>query len=131
MLRSSCLARMSPPKYTLLPFVQRYTRSGYPSWLFFITVIIQAHDATKLYENLTYVHMRPAVIALNYSVENTWNDVCQKIIIITYEKSPFDSLVWGSLTFAPIRSFQNSMCNWKLTSINTAVFIYPVLRHKY
>ena len=50
--------------------------------------------------------MRPAAIALNYSVENIRNDVRQKIIIIMiiilYEKSRFDSLVWGSLTLAPI-----------------------------
>ena len=37
--------------------------------------------------------------ALNYSVENIQNDVRQKIL---YEKSQFDSLVWGSLTLAPI-----------------------------
>jgi len=34
----------------------------------------------KLYENLTYVCMRPAAIALNYSVKDVWNDVCQIII---------------------------------------------------
>ena len=48
------------------------------------------------------VHMRPAPIALNYSVENIRNDVRQ-IIIIMYEKPQFDSLVWGSLTLATIR----------------------------
>ena len=127
MLCSNYLARMSPPRYTLLPFVQRYTHSGCPSCLSFITVIIQAHGATKLYENLTYIRMRPAATTSNYSVENIRNDVHQKI---TYEKSPFDSLAWGLLMFAPIRSFQNSMCNWKLTSCNTAVFIYPVLRQR-
>jgi len=47
------------------------------------------------------VRMRPAVIVLNYSVENIRNDVRQKII---YEKSQFDSLVWGSLTLAPIKA---------------------------
>ena len=47
--------------------------------------------------------MRPAAIVLNYSVENIQNDVRQKIIIIIiYEKFQFDSLVWGSLTLAPI-----------------------------
>ena len=41
----------------------------------------------------------PTAIALNYSEENIRNDVRQKIL---YEKSQFDSLVWGSLTLAPI-----------------------------
>ena len=41
--------------------------------------------------------MWPAAIALNYSVENIRNDIRQKII-----KFQFDSLVWGSLTLAPI-----------------------------
>ena len=35
----------------------------------------------KLYENLTYVRMRPAATALNYSVKDIWNDVRQKIHI--------------------------------------------------
>ena len=51
--------------------------------------------------------MRPVAIALNYSVENIRNNVRQKIIIIIiiiiiYAKSQFDSIVWGSLTLAPI-----------------------------
>ena len=41
--------------------------------------------------------MRPAALALNYSVENIRNDV-------TPEKYQFDSLVWGSLTLAPMTS---------------------------
>ena len=58
-----------------------------------------------LYENLTYVRVRPAATALNYSIENIRNDVRQKIIIIIFdEKSQFDSLVWGSLTLAPTRN---------------------------
>ena len=48
------------------------------------------------------IRMQPAAIALNYNVENIQNDVRQKIIIIIYEKFQFDSLVWGSLTVAPI-----------------------------
>ena len=51
---------------------------------------------------LLNVRMRTAAIALNYNVENIRNDVRQKIII--YENSQFDSLVWGSLTLAPITS---------------------------
>ena len=50
---------------------------------------------TKLYENLTF-HMRPVAIVLKY-VKN----ITQQIIII-YEKSQFNSLVWSSLTLAPI-----------------------------
>ena len=33
----------------------------------------------KLYENLTYVRMRPAAIALNYSLKDIRNDVRQII----------------------------------------------------
>ena len=54
----------------------------------------------KLYENLTYVRMRPAANALNYSVKDIRKDVCQ--IIYIYEKSQLNRLVWGSLTLAPI-----------------------------
>ena len=66
-----------------------------------------------LYENLT-VGMQPAAIALNYSVENIRNDIRQKKY--TYEKSQFDSLVWGSLTLAPIILLQNllhSSTHWR------------------
>ena len=45
--------------------------------------------------------MQPAAIALNYNVENIQNDVRQKII--SYEKSQFNSLVWGSLTLTPTK----------------------------
>jgi len=48
--------------------------------------------------------MWPAAIVLKYSIENIWNDVHQKIII--YEKSQFDSLVWGSLTLTPITAYK-------------------------
>ena len=37
--------------------------------------------------------MRPMAITLNYSVKNIQNNVC----IIIYEKSQFNSIVWGSL----------------------------------
>ena len=57
----------------------------------------------KLYENLTYVRMRPAAIALNYSVKDIRNDV-RRIIIIYHEKSQLNRLVWGLLTLAPITS---------------------------
>ena len=45
--------------------------------------ILASYKHTKLYENLTYVHMRPAAIALNYSIKDIQNDVRQ----IIYEKS--------------------------------------------
>ena len=58
----------------------------------------------KLYGNLTYVRMRPAAIALNYSVKDIRHDVRQiiYIYIIYHEKSQLNRLVWGSLTLAPI-----------------------------
>ena len=92
---------MSPPKHTLFTFcikvrtvwlsflATRYNFQAHASWL------SKKPNYTKI---LLTVCMRPAAITLNYSVENIWNDVCQKI----YEESQFDSLVWGSLTLAPI-----------------------------
>ena len=128
-----CYAQAVQPEFRhqntyCLPFVQRYTRSGCPSWLSLKTVVIQAHDATKLYEILLASTCGPRLSHKITALRIYGTMYARKKI--TYEKSPFDSLAWGSLTFAPIRSFQNSMCNWKLTSCNTAVFIYPVLRHK-
>ena len=52
----------------------------------------------KLYENLTYVRMWPAVIALNYSIKDIRNDVRQ------IEKSQLNRLMWSLLTLAPITS---------------------------
>ena len=62
-----------------------------------ITVVIQAHPvrASSCMKILLTLRMRPAAIALNYSIKNIRNDVRQKIIIIFDEKSQFDSLVWG------------------------------------
>ena len=107
---SKCYAQLPSPNVAaetqLLPFVQRCACSGCSSWLSFITVIIQA-NASWLSEKLSCTkilltsHMRPTAIALNFSVKNIRNDVCQ-IIIYIYEKSQFNSLVWGSLTFTPI-----------------------------
>ena len=87
MLRSSYLARMLPPKHTLFTFRTK-VRTVQLSFL-----------ATRTKILLT-VRMQPAAIVLNYSVENIRNDIRQKI----YEKSQFDSLVWGSLTLALIMS---------------------------
>ena len=45
-------------------------------------------------------------VALNYSVKNIRNDIRQIIIIIMiiilYEKSRFNPLVWGSLTLVQL-----------------------------
>ena len=46
----------------------------------------------------------PAAITLNYSIKDIRNDVQQIIIVISYEKLQLNSLVWGSLTPAPIIS---------------------------
>ena len=67
--------------------------------------------------------MRPAAIALNYSIEKIRNDVRQKIItIIIYEKSEFDSLVWSSLMLALITSNLTFGINNK-NDISSSVFI--------
>ena len=68
--------------------------------------------------------MRLAAIALNYSVENIRNDVRQ----IYYEKSQFDSLVWGSLTLAAITSCTDSRivrfyCEWLGLFLNGATLV--------
>ena len=72
----------------MLPFVQKCVRSGCPSWMSSITVVIQAHaiagcQRTKLHENLLF-RLRPAAIALNYSVKNIRNDVREKNRNATY-----------------------------------------------
>ena len=64
-----------------------------------------AVNETKLYENLSCSPHAATAIALNYSVENIQNDICQKIT----EKSQFDSLVWGSLMLAPITDYQSQI----------------------
>ena len=102
MLCSSCLANMLLPKHTLFTFPAKYAYAP--------AVTIQAHTScmskkascTKI---LLTVRMRPAAIALNYSIENIQNDVCQKVC----EKSQFDSLVWGLLTLAPIVQYKRSV----------------------
>jgi len=42
-------------------------------------ILIASYKHAKLYENLTYVRMRPAAIALNYSLKDIRNDVRQII----------------------------------------------------
>ena len=54
-----------------------------------------------MYENLKFHNgPQPAAITLHYSIKNIRNDVPQ--ITYIYEKSQFNSLVWGSLTLAPV-----------------------------
>ena len=106
MLRSSCLARMSPPKHTLFTFRTkvRTVRLSFLATRYNFQASSWLSKKPSCMKILLNVRMRPAAIALNYNVENIRNDVRQKIIIIIiiYEKSQFDSLVWGSLTLAPI-----------------------------
>ena len=101
MLRSSCLARMSPPKHTLFTFRTkvRTVRLSFLATRYNFQSSSWLSKKPSCMKILLNVRMRPAAIALNYNVENIRNDVRQKIII--YEKSQFDSLVWGSLTLAP------------------------------
>ena len=49
--------------------------------------------------------MRPAAIALNYSVKDIYGTTYDRqiIIIIYHENSQLNRLVWGSLTLAPIK----------------------------
>ena len=106
-----------------LPFVQRCVRSGCPSW----QLVIQAHASWLSKKpscmKILQVRMRPAAIALNYSIEKIRNDVRQKIItIIIYEKSEFDSLVWSSLMLALITSNLTFGINNK-NDISSSVFI--------
>ena len=108
MLHFSCLDRIGRLQIQLLPLCKgAHALAVLHAWLSFITVIIQAHanwlsdaEKPKLYILLMF-RMQPAVIALNYSIKNIRNDVCQIIYIYIYEKSQFNSLVWGSLTLAP------------------------------
>ena len=59
----------------------------------------------KLYENLTYVCMRPAATALNYSVKDIQNDVRQKYIyIILYEKITIEQTL-APITFWDVRLY--------------------------
>ena len=83
----SCLARTLPPKHNCyLHVVQRCACYGCLSGLSFITVVIQAHaswgsekqSCTKI---LLRFRMRPAAIALNYSIKNIRNDVRQIVYI--------------------------------------------------
>ena len=109
MLHFSCLDRIGRLQIQLLPLCKgAHALAVLHAWLSFITVIIQAHanwlsdaEKPKLYILLMF-RMQPAVIALNYSIKNIRNDVCQIIYIYIYEKSQFNSLVSGSLTLTPI-----------------------------
>ena len=49
------------------------------SFLGVIHKILVSYKHAKLYENLIYIRMRPAAIALNYSVKDIRNDVRQNI----------------------------------------------------
>ena len=112
---SSYLSWMSLQTQLLgYPLFNKCARSSCFSWLSFIIVIFQSHlgaeaswlpSCTKI---LLTVRTRPADIALNYSVKNIRNDVRQ---IILYEKSRFNSLVWGSLTLAQLLTHKSRAWN--------------------
>ena len=105
MLCFSCLARMSPPKHNYLH--TRCAHSGCPSWLSFITVLIQAH-ASWLSEkpSCTKILLYAPHASHSYCVklqrqEYTERRTPDNIYRYIYEKSQFNSLVWDSLTLAP------------------------------
>ena len=89
------LQLMSLP--TQLAFLNRCAWSACFFFLGVIHKISQAHVGAsypsmprlswlvKLYGNLTYVNMRPATIALNYSVKDVRHDVRQIIYIISWK----------------------------------------------
>ena len=72
----------------------------------------------KLYENLTYVCMRPTAIALNYSIKDIRNDICQIIIIYIHEKSQLNRLVWDSLTLAPTNNEPSTNAKDRKTTLS-------------
>ena len=102
----------------------KYSRSSYLSWMSLQTQLLGyplfnkcAHSGCFSRLSFTFQsHLRASwlpsctkilltvrtrhAVALNYSVKNIRNDIRQ--IIILYEKSRFNSLVWGSLTLAQL-----------------------------
>ena len=83
----------------------------------------------KLYGNLTYVRMRPAAIALNYSIKDIRHDVRQIIyiiiiiIIIYHEKSRLNRLVLSSLM---LDRPNNMAANSNLIQKKVLVWFSPV-----
>ena len=67
-------------------------------WLLFISIVF--HLSFRSCQNKNLIRMWPMALALNYSVENIWNDIRQIMIMII--KSPFKTLMWGSHTLTPI-----------------------------
>ena len=55
-----------------------------------------------LHKYLLTVHTWHVAITLNYSVKK-YETTYKMIIVILYEKSQFNSLVWGSLTLTQLR----------------------------
>ena len=102
MLRSSCLAQMSPPKHTLFTFRTKVRTVQ----LSFLATRYQAHASwlTECTKILLTVCMRPAAIALKECHLDLRNNVQQIIYIYIYhEKSQLNTLVWGLLTLAQLR----------------------------
>ena len=88
--RSSYLSWMSLQTQLLgYPLFNKCARSSCFSWLSFIIVIFQSHlgaswlpGCTKI---LLMVRMRPAAIALNFSIKNIQNDIRQIIMKISIQ----------------------------------------------
>ena len=83
------VTRLSPPPV----FEERASEQGY---------LAVRKIKLCMYENLTYIPHAAHGYLLDYSDKNIRNDVRQ--IIILYEKSQFNSPVWGSFTLAPINA---------------------------
>ena len=118
MLRSSCLARMSP-KHTLFTFrtkvrmvrlsflATRYNFQAHASWL------SKKPSCTKILLN---VRMRPVAIALNCSVENIRNDVRQKKCNNNIRKIPIRLTSVGLAHACPNKNFPG-FCTTKISSV--------------
>ena len=78
------------------PLYNRYVHSGCPSWLSCISVIFQTHLGASLKKVLHAVHSYRVTLQCHkiYGTMNTR-------YIHIYEKSQFNSLVWGSLMLTP------------------------------
>ena len=93
---SRCASALEQNLYTFRKLSLSSFKLTLASWL---------SEKTSCTKILLTFRIQPVAIALNYSVKNIWNDIRQIIIIYIYiyEKSQFNSLVWGSLTLAPTK----------------------------
>ena len=91
----------------LLPsYKGTHAYSGCPSWLSFITVVIQAHAVAGCQRNQVLRKSYVPHVACTYCVKLQRQEYTEQRTpdnIYIYKKSQFNSLVWGSLTLAPIK----------------------------